>query len=283
MIFCNCHTEEPMNNLLTLVISAALVSGAATAPDTRPKVSLHSTTKSEVSKEVDEQLIADTEECRTELAQLAQNNALTMNAFDNLMEETLTAYRQERSLSQEDVLTILDGISFAAKKHDGQTRKNAEKTPYISHPIGVAVHLMKIGKVRDVNTIVAALLHDTVEDTKTELTQIEKLFGSTVAGYVKEVSDNKSLPAQERKRLQVINASHKSAAAAQIKLADKLYNLNDLINNPPSDWTRTRIDQYFQWAKSVVDRLPPSNENLAVAIQDCIDSYWASQAPSNKK
>ena len=283
MIFCNCHTEEPMNNLLTLVISAALVSGAATAPDTRPKVSLHSATKSEVAEDIDEQLIADIEECRTELDQLAQNNTLTMKSFDNLMKETLAAYHKEKSLSKEDVLTILDGVSFATKKHDGQTRKNTEKTPYISHPLGVAVHLMEIGKVRDVNTIVAALLHDTVEDTKTELAEIEKQFGSAVAGYVKEVSDNKSLPAQERKRLQVINASHKSAVAAQIKLADKLYNLNDLLNNPPSDWTPTRIDQYFQWAKSVVDRLPPSNENLELAVQDCIDSYWASQAPSSKK
>jgi len=272
-----------MSNLLTLVMSAALVTGAATAPDIRPKVSLHSAVKTETSEEIDEQLIDEVEEGRAHLSDLAQNNTLTMNYFDQLMEEVLIAYHQEQSFSKEDVTAIVDGVSFAAEKHKGQTRKNTEKTPYISHPLGVAAHLMQIGKVRDANTIIAALLHDTVEDTQTSLDQIEKKFGPTVAGYVKEVSDNKSLSKNERKRLQVINAPHKSMAAAQIKMADKLYNLNDLLNNPPSDWTRTRIDQYFEWAQSVVDRLPASNDNLKIALEECIDSYWEKQASASKK
>ena len=84
-----------------------------------------------------------------------------------------------------------------------------------------------------VHIVQAALLHDTVEDTDTTPAELEATFGPTVARIVQEVTDDKSLPKQERKRLQVEHAPHCSHQAKLVKLADKLYNLRDLNRCTP--------------------------------------------------
>jgi len=78
------------------------------------------------------------------------------------------------------------------------------------------------------------LLHDTVEDTDTTFEELESVFGTTVARIVQEVTDDKSLPKEERKRLQVVHAPHRSHQAKLVKLADKLYNLRDLNRCTPT-------------------------------------------------
>src|ERR1700722_4078144 len=225
-----------------------------------------------------QQTLQDT---RKKLADLAHNNTVVMKNFDSLAEELHTAFQKEKSMTVQDVQEICSGVNFAAEKHRLQTRKNKEKTPYISHPIGVAFNLMGVGEVRDSSLMIGALLHDTVKDTQTTFEEIEGKFGKQVASYVREVTDDKSLAKEVRKRLQVVNASHKSKGATQIKLADKLFNLHDLYNNPPVDWTQTRIDRYYEWAQSVVDRLPESNEKLHKAVKEIIDQYWEKQAVKN--
>ena len=82
--------------------------------------------------------------------------------------------------------------------------------------------------------------------------EIEQHFGAHVRSVVAEVTDDKSLPKQERKRLQVVHAPHKSREAKLVKLADKLYNLRDLSSNPPADWSEGRVKEYFVWASQVV-------------------------------
>ena len=79
----------------------------------------------------------------------------------------------------------------------------------------------------------AALLHDTVEDTDTTLDEVELHFGAQVRRLVEEVTDDKTLPKLERKRLQVEQAPHSSPGAKLVKLADKLYNLRDLNRCTP--------------------------------------------------
>lgn len=79
----------------------------------------------------------------------------------------------------------------------------------------------------------AALLHDTMEDTDTSPAELEAKFGPVVARIVWEVTDDKSLPKQERKRQQVEHAPHCSHQAKLVKLADKLYNLRDLNRCTP--------------------------------------------------
>lgn len=179
-----------------------------------------------------------------------------------------------RTTFDKEIVLIEDTLYFAAQKHRFQTRKDLNKTPYISHPMEVATQLITLGQVRDPDIIIAALLHDTVEDTDATFEEIKTGFGERVEGFLREVTDDKSLPKAERKRLQIENASHKSAGAAQIKLADKLCNLTDLLNSPPPDWDQERIDAYFTWAKKVVDQLPSVNRPLKQAVDQVIAKYW---------
>lgn len=189
--------------------------------------------------------------------------------------EEIRALEAKGKISKEDTSRILDAIAFAAEKHQHQKRKNAEQTPYIIHPLGVSYTLVTLGKVEEANILIAALLHDTVEDTETTFEEIRARFGAEVEGYVRELTDDKSLSQEERKRLQIVHAPHKSPGAALIKLSDKLYNLNDLILNPPEDWSQERRDLYFVWAKEVVDNLPVVNDALKKAFRKVCELHAA--------
>jgi (p)ppGpp synthase/HD superfamily hydrolase len=114
----------------------------------------------------------------------------------------------------------------------------------------------------DPNVVIAAFLHDTVEDVGVTADELRERFGVDVAGLVLEVTDDKSLPQEERKQLQVEHAPHLSVRAGTIKLADKISNLRSMIFSPPADWGYERIRDYFAWAKRVVDRLPEPNPVL---------------------
>ena len=74
---------------------------------------------------------------------------------------------------------LLRAASFAANKHTGQTRKGDDAQPYINHPLEVANLLANTGKVEDFDVLIAAVLHDTVEDTETTKEEITELFGET--------------------------------------------------------------------------------------------------------
>ncbi|ORX45048.1 HD-domain/PDEase-like protein [Piromyces finnis] len=157
---------------------------------------------------------------------------------------------------------ILKAMNFAALKHSFQKRKDAAGTPYINHPIGVANILFFEGGVKDLVTIQAAILHDTVEDTDTSFDEITANFGSEVTDVVKEVTDDKSLPSAERKRLQVVTAPHKSDRGKAVKMADKIYNLRDLQKSVPIGWSIERAQQYFSWAQKVTNGCRGINSNL---------------------
>jgi hypothetical protein len=184
-----------------------------------------------------------------------------------------TTYCAGEGMIDRDIIQILKGVQFAALKHQYQTRKDPQQTPYIIHPIGVANHLLMVGKVRDPDILIGALLHDTVEDTETTFEEIQLAFGSRVEGFVREVTDDKSLPKEERKALQILHAPDKSAGAAQIKLGDKFYNLSDLLQSPPPDWDDERIGAYFDWAEKVVRALPWVNAPLFEAVEEKIREF----------
>ncbi len=157
---------------------------------------------------------------------------------------------------------ILNAASFAAKKHKDQKRKGSDGEPYINHPIEVASLLTNVGQVDDTDMIVAALLHDTVEDCDVTFEEIAEKFGTTVADYVRELTDDKSLPKAERKRLQIEHAPHLSRGAKQIKLADKISNIRDVTANPPDGWDLQRRREYVEWGENVVAGLRGSNTDL---------------------
>ncbi|XP_036399609.1 guanosine-3',5'-bis(diphosphate) 3'-pyrophosphohydrolase MESH1 [Megalops cyprinoides] len=166
-----------------------------------------------------------------------------------------------------DLVILLETVNFSAEKHRNQRRKDPDGTPYINHPIGVARILSHEGGVTDIEVLQAALLHDTVEDTDTSIPELEAAFGQTVARIVQEVTDDKTLPKQERKRLQVEHAPHCSLQAKLVKLADKLYNLRDLNRCTPTGWTEERVQEYFVWAAQVVKGLRGTNPTLEDKLQ----------------
>jgi len=157
---------------------------------------------------------------------------------------------------------LLEAIRFAAEKHRNQRRKDSERSPYINHPIEVAQLLWEIGGVRDVEVLLAAVLHDTVEDTETRPEEISERFGKQVLSFVMEVTDDKSLPKGERKRLQIVNAPHKSYGAKLIKLADKACNVRNLVTMPPKNWSMKRRQEYLLWGEKVVAGLRGTNAAL---------------------
>lgn len=157
---------------------------------------------------------------------------------------------------------LLKAASHAARQHTGQTRKGERGEPYINHPLEVANLLASVGKIEDIDILIAAILHDTVEDTDTTAEDLNTMFGSRVTGFVLEVTDDKSLPKAERKQKQIEHAPHLTPEAKQIKLADKISNITDITNSPPADWSIQRRREYVDWGVAVVAGLRGSNEEL---------------------
>ncbi len=147
---------------------------------------------------------------------------------------------------------LMEATMFAADKHRDQKRKDAQGTPYINHPIMVVNLMANVGGITDIEALQAGMLHDTVEDTDTTPGEIEERFGYAVRSLVMEVTDEKSLHKDTRKRLQIEHAPHLSRRAKIIKLADKIANLGDLIKSPPVDWELERRKQYVTWSNEVV-------------------------------
>ncbi|MFO0727982.1 MAG: HD domain-containing protein [Myxococcota bacterium] len=158
---------------------------------------------------------------------------------------------------------LVSALRFAAQKHRMQRRKDAEASPYINHPIDVAHILLVEAGVDDVVTLMAAVLHDTIEDTETSAEELEQVFGTTVKDVVLEVTDDKSLPKLERKRLQIEHAPHLSERAQLVKMADKIANLRDVRIAPPAGWSEQRVREYYDWAKAVVDPIRARHPGLA--------------------
>jgi guanosine-3',5'-bis(diphosphate) 3'-pyrophosphohydrolase len=147
---------------------------------------------------------------------------------------------------------LLRTLQFAARKHRDHRRKGSNKAPYINHLIDVARLLAEIGEVRETTLLQAAILHDTLEDTETTRTELEREFGAEVAAIVAEVTDDKSLPKAERKRLQIADAPSLSPPAKQLKIADKISNINEIGPGEPPDWDAARRREYLAWAQQVV-------------------------------
>ena len=168
----------------------------------------------------------------------------------------------QRSPEIRAVHDVLKAAHFAAEKHSGQRRKGATAEPYINHLLEVAELVSGALAEPDTNLVIAALLHDTIEDAGVTKEELAQAFGADVAELVAELTDDKTLPKAERKRLQVVNAPKKSVRAAVVKIADKMSNLRGILSSPPTDWSVQRRREYFDWARQVVDALTLPNQKL---------------------
>ena len=168
------------------------------------------------------------------------------------------------------------GPAFAADKHRDQRRKDAEGSPYINHPIAVARVLAVEAQVTDDAVLIAAVLHDTVEDTETAASDIARLFGEEVAQLVAEVTDDKSLPKQVRKDLQVHHAPMASTGAKRLKMADKICNVRDVTAHPPDSWSLDRRREYLRWAERVVAGCRGVDARLEHIFDETMRDGWES-------
>jgi GTP diphosphokinase / guanosine-3',5'-bis(diphosphate) 3'-diphosphatase len=161
---------------------------------------------------------------------------------------------------------LIDALQFSADKHRGQKRKDGD-TAYINHPIAVAHILKHIGRIDDHVVLCSAILHDTLEDTNTTKDELAQRFGAEVAEIVWEVTDDLELKADksrdaERKQQEIDHAPKLNPKAKLVKMADKISNLTDILNNPPVNWLIERKQGYFDWAKQVVDGMRGTNVRL---------------------
>ena len=166
------------------------------------------------------------------------------------------------------ILKLAEAYHFAAAKHVAQRRKGEAEEPYVNHLTEVAELVARATRGEDVDVIVAAVLHDTVEDTETTFAEIADRFGPRVAGLVAEVTDDKTLPKAVRKRLQIEHAAHASPGAKLIKLADKTSNLRAMAFSPPKGWPPERRAEYLDWAAQVVAGCRGANAWLESQFDD---------------
>ena len=136
------------------------------------------------------------------------------------------AERIEQTNKQYDMERIEKAYQLAKRAHEGTLRRSGE--PYIVHPVSAAIILVELGM--DTDSIVAALLHDVVEDTDVTLDEIKKEFGQEVSLLVDGVTKLGRIPFSSRERQQAENVRKMLLAMAQdvrviiIKLADRLHN-----------------------------------------------------------
>jgi guanosine-3',5'-bis(diphosphate) 3'-pyrophosphohydrolase len=160
---------------------------------------------------------------------------------------------------------ILRAANVAARWHAHQTKKGGAQEPYINHLLEVAALVAEATRGSDIDLVVAALLHDAIEDQEVPREMIAQEFGEDVVKLVEELADDMTLPDPERRQRQVEHAPMLSDRAKIIKLADKISNLKK-VTDPPPDWSVKRRLEYLAWARQVVTGLRGASAQLEDAF-----------------
>ena len=178
---------------------------------------------------------------------------------------------------------LVAAMNYAADQHRHQRRKGESALPYINHPIALANTLANEAGITDAQVLIAAVLHDVVEDCAKDAAErrqrareIRKLFGPQVLEIVLEVTDDKDLEKAERKRMQVVHAATISRRAKLVKVADKINNLRDIARDPPPSWDLARRQAYFDWAQAVVDAMGKPHAKLDALFRKALKARPAS-------
>ena len=163
-----------------------------------------------------------------------------MNDLTNGMQKTYSSPEEcmnelletvSKTYSSEEIEFVKKAYEIANAAHEGQLRLSGE--PYITHPLNVAMILVKLGM--DEASVVAAILHDTVEDTTLTYEQVKEQFGETVAELVDGVTKIGKVPLQTKEEQQSENIRKMLLAMSRdirviiIKLADRLHNMRTLM------------------------------------------------------
>jgi guanosine-3',5'-bis(diphosphate) 3'-pyrophosphohydrolase len=165
---------------------------------------------------------------------------------------------------------VCEAAELAARRHNGMARKGRANEPYINHLAEVANLLSTATDGADAELVAAGWLHDCLEDTETTREELAQKFSERVASLVVECTDDMSLPKNERRRLQVVNAAHKSPGAKLIKIADKISNIGARIVSDPSAEERADLVDYTDWAEQVVARCRGGNAWLDQTFDETV-------------
>jgi hypothetical protein len=151
-----------------------------------------------------------------------------------------------------DLRRLTKALLFSAEAHRNQRRKGAAQEPYLNHLIEVLDLVVQATGDTDMDMVIAALLHDVVEDTATTYEDVATSFGERVAEIVRENSDDMSLPKAERRRARIAAMALKSREARIIKMADVISNLRAIAVSPPAGWTAERKLGYLDGCRQLV-------------------------------
>jgi guanosine-3',5'-bis(diphosphate) 3'-pyrophosphohydrolase len=174
-----------------------------------------------------------------------------------------------------DLRLISEAADLAARRHNGMTRKGRGNEPYINHLAEVANLLALVTDGRDAELVGAGWLHDTIEDTETTREELAQKFSARVADLVVEVTDDMSLPKQQRQQKQIEDAPRKSPSAKLIKIADKISNIRARMMPEPSREERDDLAAYAIWAGRVVDGCRGVNARLDAKFDETVEAAKA--------
>jgi guanosine-3',5'-bis(diphosphate) 3'-pyrophosphohydrolase len=158
---------------------------------------------------------------------------------------------------------FLQALDFAAERHSAQRRKGPDAAPYVNHLIEVATLVAGVGQIEDVDVLIAAVLHDVLEDTPTTSDEVAMRFGPRVCQFVEALSDDKSLPRRRRREITLEELPEMEALVKVIKLADLASNIKLL----PQTWSDERKLEYLEWSESAATI-------CSVECQPLADLYW---------
>lgn len=164
---------------------------------------------------------------------------------------------------------LMAAIDFAKRAHDGQLRRYTNE-PYVSHPIAVAGLVASVST--DDDMMIAAVLHDTVEDTHVELATIEGVFGAKVAAMVDDLTDVSRAGdgnRRVRKEIALRHTANASKEAKTIKLADLIDNIKTIIAFDPNF-----AKVYMAEKRKLLVVLKDGDEVLFKIANDLVENFF---------
>ena len=220
-----------------------------------------------------EGLEAELSHTRALVADIVADDVYVLEELDFLLSEWNEYFLESQGAWRIDLL--LKALTYGAEKHDGQVRKNELQEPYIVHPYRVARVLWEQGGIRSSNVLIAAVLHDSLEDTSATFAELSEMFGERVAITVSELTNDPDLDTEANKRRQVEHAPDMTMDAQLVKLADRINNLWDLNRCPPEAWSAEKVDSYFVWGLKLARAVKGAHPVLEQSLQNEVDQHFA--------
>ena len=168
---------------------------------------------------------------------------------------------------------LLEAASFAARAHRNQVRKDGQ-TPYAAHPFRVCLIVRHVFGIDDPEALMAALLHDTIEDTTTDYDDLREKFGSRVAGWVATLTKDMRLPEEEREAAYCAALASADPAVKLAKLADLFDNLTDSAHLSPAGRRRT-VERSRRYLGALEESLPDVAVKAIAMVRQLVDEVSA--------